>query len=253
MKLLGVLSLVLMSILVSQAGPVDSELNEQDVVPSTTMSANMNNYVDIVMIQVGPWMNQNFLPKDLPDFVEGFEHRPILITYHGELELTNGVFHNIQSVVRSGTAMMHYDRRLLRVVLGFNLRQLGFTYDYSAHIMDLGPTGWVDVDIATLTFQTEFAIDTHTFLIYMNDFRMTNMGNLNIRFRGNILVDWLSNIFVGIITTIFNNTITNLVSEMLNEFIQATLDQMNDRIRTQARVLTEEDLIQIVAQLKGMF
>lgn len=116
----------------------------------------MNNYVDIVMIQIGPWLNEHFIPIYLPDFVEGFEHvsfqkgqfwrpifenlidflqRPIIITYHGEIELTNGIFHNIQSVARSGTAMMHYDRKLLRVVLGFNLRQLGvskvFIYVYN--------------------------------------------------------------------------------------------------------------------------
>ncbi|EDS31945.1 conserved hypothetical protein [Culex quinquefasciatus] len=124
MKFIGVLSLVLMSI-VAQASPIDTELGENEVGRSDAMSANMNNYVDIVMIQIGPWLNEHFIPIYLPDFVEGFEHRPIIITYHGEIELTNGIFHNIQSVARSGTAMMHYDRKLLRVVLGFNLRQLG--------------------------------------------------------------------------------------------------------------------------------
>ncbi|XP_038121407.1 uncharacterized protein LOC6054183 [Culex quinquefasciatus] len=252
MKFIGVLSLVLMSI-VAQASPIDTELGENEVGRSDAMSANMNNYVDIVMIQIGPWLNEHFIPIYLPDFVEGFEHRPIIITYHGEIELTNGIFHNIQSVARSGTAMMHYDRKLLRVVLGFNLRQLGFTYDYSAHIMDLGPTGWVDVDIATMTFQTEFVINLSNFYIYKEHFQLTNIGNMNIRFRGNVLLDWMTNIFVGIITSIFNNTITNIVSNSLNEFIQATLDEMNARVQAQGRALTEQEVLGLVHQLKNMF
>ncbi|EAT45137.1 AAEL003570-PA [Aedes aegypti] len=252
MKLFGVLLLVIASVLVG-AGPVGTKIDENEVDRSGPMSANMNNYVDIIMIQIGPWLNQNFVPIDLPDFIEGFEHRPIIITYHGEIELTNGVFHSIQSVVRSGTAMMHYDRKVLRVVLGANIRQLGFTYDYSAHIMDLGPSGWVDVDIATMTFQFEFAIDLSNFFIYLEHFQLTNIGNLNIRFRGNILVDWLSNIFVGIITTIFNNTITNIVSNSMHDFIQATLDEMNARVQAQGRALTEHELANLVHQLKTMF
>lgn len=217
------------------------------------MSANMNNYVDIIMIQIGPWLNEHLVPIDLPDFIEGFEHRPILITYHGELELTNGEFHSIQSVIRNGVAMMHYDRKVLGVAVGANIRQLGFTYDYSAHIMDLGPSGWVDVDIATMTFQFEFAIDLSNFYISLEDFQLTNIGNLNIRFRGNILVDWLTNIFVGIITRIFNNTITNIVSNSLHDFIQATLNEMNARVQAQGRALTEKELAQLVYQLKNMF
>lgn len=78
-------------------------------------------------------------------------------------------------------------------------------------------------------------------------------SNLNIRFRGNILVDWMTNIFVGIITTIFNNTITNIVSNSMHEFIQATLDEMNARVQAQGRALTEQELTNLVYQLKNMF
>ncbi|XP_058816762.1 uncharacterized protein LOC131680049 [Topomyia yanbarensis] len=252
MKLVGVLLLALMSVLALADGPSESGENEMSR-NNLPMSANMNNYVDIIMMQVGPWLNENFIPIDLPDVVEGFQHTPIIITYHGELELTNGLFHNIQSVVRSGPAVMHYDGKLLQVNVGATLRQLAFTYDYSAHIMDLGPSGWVDVDVATMTFQSEFIINLNNFFIYLGDFRLTNMGSLNIRFRGNVLVDWLTNIFVSIITTVFNNTITNVVSNAMREFIQATLDEMNARVQAQGRALNEQELVQLVHQLKTMF
>ncbi|XP_035892048.1 uncharacterized protein LOC118503181 [Anopheles stephensi] len=243
------LSLVALGLvcLMATVGGYETEY-EDDVNRNTAMSANMNNYIDVVMIQVGPWMNQHLVPMALLDVVEGFEHRPILITYHGELALTNGVFHTIHSVGRNGNAMMHYDRQLLRVSVGANIRQLGFTYDYSAHIMDLGPTGFVDVDVATMTFTSEFIIDLTDFYIWMQDFRLTNMGNLNIRFRGNVLVDWLTNIFVNIITTVFRNTITTVVSNGVHDFIQATLDDMNGRLR--GRALSEQEAAVLIENLK---
>uniref|UniRef100_A0A182PS18 Lipid-binding serum glycoprotein N-terminal domain-containing protein n=1 Tax=Anopheles epiroticus TaxID=199890 RepID=A0A182PS18_9DIPT len=246
-----ILSLVALGLVCAFASVGGYETDVEDEAQrNTAMSANMNNYIDVVMIQVGPWMNTHLVPMALPDVVEGFEHRPILITYHGELALTNGVFHTIHSVGRNGNAMMHYDRQLLRVAVGANIRQLGFTYDYSAHIMDLGPTGFVDVDVATMTFTSEFIIDLTDFYIWMQDFRLTNMGNLSIRFRGNILVDWMANIFVNIITTVFRNTITNVVSNGIHDFIQATLDDMNGRLR--GRAITEQEAAVLVEQLKKM-
>ncbi|KFB43143.1 AGAP003573-PA-like protein [Anopheles sinensis] len=249
MRILSVTALGLACVL-AFVGVQGISVLEEEEQRNTALSANMNNYIDVVMIQVGPWMNTHLVPMALPDVVEGFEHRPILITYHGELALTNGVFHTIHSVGRNGNAMMHYDRQLLRVTVGANIRQLGFTYDYSAHIMDLGPTGFVDVDVATMTFTSEFIIDLKDFYIFMQDFRFTNMGNLSIRFRGNILVDWLANIFVNVITTIFRNTITTIVSNGVRDFLQATLDDMNSRL--QGRAITEQEAAVLVEQLKKM-
>ncbi|XP_058060165.1 mite allergen Der f 7-like [Anopheles bellator] len=248
MRVLSVAAFGLVCVL-ALVGAVGTEI-EDETQRNTPTSANMNSYVDVIMIQVGPWMNQNLVPMALPDIVEGFEHRPILITYHGELALTNGVFHTIHSVGRDGNAMMHYDRQLLRVTVGGNIRQLGFTYAYSAHIMDLGPSGFVDVDVATMTFASEFIIDLTDFHIWMQDFRLTNMGNLNIRFRGNILVDWLLNIFVSVITTIFRNTITTVVSNGVRDFLQATIDSMNAGLQGGGRAVSEQDVVVLVENLK---
>uniref|UniRef100_T1DPT4 Putative secreted protein n=1 Tax=Anopheles aquasalis TaxID=42839 RepID=T1DPT4_ANOAQ len=251
MRILSVIAFGLVCTLALSDAVVTVEKEIEDETPRNgPLSASMNNYLDVVMIQVGPWMNANLVPMALPDVVEGFEHRPILITYHGELALTNGVFHTIHSVARNGNAMMHYDRQLLRVSVGANIRQLGFTYDYSAHIMDLGPTGFVDVDVATMTLTSEFIIDMTDFYIWMQDFRLTNMGNLNIRFRGNILVDWLANIFVSVITSVFRNTITTVVSNGVHDFIQATLDDMNGRLR--GRAVSEQEVAVLVENLKKM-
>uniref|UniRef100_A0A182NLG6 Uncharacterized protein n=1 Tax=Anopheles dirus TaxID=7168 RepID=A0A182NLG6_9DIPT len=75
--------------------------------------------------------------------------------------------------------------------------------------------------------------------------------NLSIRFRGNVLVDWLANIFVSVITTIFRNTITNVVSNGVHDFLQATLDEMNGRLR--GRAITEQEAAVLVENLKKLF
>uniref|UniRef100_A0A182VQ48 Uncharacterized protein n=1 Tax=Anopheles minimus TaxID=112268 RepID=A0A182VQ48_9DIPT len=74
--------------------------------------------------------------------------------------------------------------------------------------------------------------------------------NLNIRFRGNVLVDWLANIFVSVITTVFRNTITNVVSNGVHDFIQATLDDMNGRLR--GRAITEQEAAVLIENLRKM-
>jgi hypothetical protein len=46
-------------------------------------SANMNMYMDIVMIQVGPWMNSNLIPMAMPDVKEEFS--AVSKVYHSSI------------------------------------------------------------------------------------------------------------------------------------------------------------------------
>jgi hypothetical protein len=93
--------------------------------PFAGMSANMNAYMDYVMIQVGPWiLRSGLIPMELPDFIEPIEYRPLLITYSGELRLTNGVLTRLVSVARSGNAVMSYDRNMLRIAVSAAIRQI---------------------------------------------------------------------------------------------------------------------------------
>lgn len=43
------------------------------------LEANMNQYVDILMFQVGPWLSNGILPMALPNIIEGFEYVRCLI------------------------------------------------------------------------------------------------------------------------------------------------------------------------------
>lgn len=66
-----------------------------------------------------------FVPMDLPDFIdEVIEYNPLLITYTGELHLTNGQLNQLVSVARTGNAEMSYDRNMLRISMAASLKQV---------------------------------------------------------------------------------------------------------------------------------
>jgi Group 7 allergen len=93
------------------------------------MTANMNAYMDLIMIQVGPWiLRSGLIPMELPDFIEVIEHRPIIITYTGELHLTNGQLTRLVSVARSGNAIMTYERNMLRIAMAAGIRQIAVSF-----------------------------------------------------------------------------------------------------------------------------
>lgn len=54
-------------------GSEDELKNEVD--PHQVISANMNAYFDLIMIQFGPWIQRSgFIPMPLPDVSERIEH-----------------------------------------------------------------------------------------------------------------------------------------------------------------------------------
>lgn len=93
--------------------------------PTAAMSANMNAYMDLVMIQVGPWVLQSgVIPMPLPDITEDIEYSPLLITYTGKLHLTKGILTRLVSVARSGNSVMSYDFNMLRIAMAASVRQI---------------------------------------------------------------------------------------------------------------------------------
>lgn len=96
-----------------------------ELLPTPAMSANMNAYIDLIMIQVGPWvLRSGYIPMELPDFLEIIEYRPLLITYTGVLHLTNGQLSRLVSVARSGNAIMTYQNNMLRIAMAASVRQI---------------------------------------------------------------------------------------------------------------------------------
>lgn len=87
--------------------------------------------------------------------------------------------------------------------------------------------GYVEGAAENLVIECEFLIDMYDFYIYMQDFRVTSIGGIDVRLRGNLLTDWIGNIMINIITTLFRNTVTQMVSDRVKVFVQDTLDDIN--------------------------
>lgn len=87
--------------------------------------------------------------------------------------------------------------------------------------------GYVEGYAENIVIHCDFLIDMYDFYIFMQDFKVTSIGKIDVRLRGNLLTDWIGNIMIDIITALFRNTITEMVSERVKVFVQATLDEIN--------------------------
>ncbi|CRK98368.1 CLUMA_CG011727, isoform A [Clunio marinus] len=259
MKVLAIL--VLFFLAVTSDGDVETKLDilenkktEGFEVPTAAMTASMNAYTDLIMIQVGPWiLRSGLIPMPLPDFEEFIEYRPIFVTYTGWLWLTNGAMTRLVSVARGGNTFMTYDRNLMRIQQSASIRQIGFRYDYSAEIMGIGPTGWLEGSTDQFTMNCDFVINLDTFMITLHDFRVQSIGLVTIVMRGNPLIDWLSNLIVNTVTLLFRGPIADVISLRFKEFLQETIDDMNNRRFAATHSITEiEKILQNAMSLNGL-
>lgn len=71
---------------------------------------------------------------------------------------------------------MTYERKLLRIEIGIEIRSVEFTYDYTAEIMDLGPDGYIEGTVDDMIIKADFLIDMTDLYIFMQDFRIERVG-----------------------------------------------------------------------------
>lgn len=79
---------------------------------------------------------------------------------------------------------------------------LQWTYDYSAALMGLGPSGWLEGSTNQMTFSFDFIVDDYDHMIYLQEFKVTSYGDMNLKLRGNSLIDWFSNVIVSAVSTV---------------------------------------------------
>lgn len=101
----------------------------------------------------------------------------MLITYHGELDLTSGWLQDLSTLHRVGDVSLTLQGNgdvVLTVPLGFD--DLVFSYDYSAKIMDLGPTGGLDGKVVDVETEIKAYVDLTTQKLTLQSFKITNAG-----------------------------------------------------------------------------
>lgn len=83
--------------------------------------------------------------------------------------------------------------------------------------MGLGPSGWLDGSTDQMTFSFDFIVDDYDHMIYLQEFKVTSYGDMNLKLRGNSLIDWFSNVIVSTVSTWWSNWFMVLLMEMFND------------------------------------
>ncbi|XP_069354369.1 mite allergen Der f 7-like isoform X2 [Maniola hyperantus] len=179
-----------------------------------------------------PFLQENGLdPMDLPEIVEGFEVKPIIITYSAWLRLHDGQMRGLVNVARHGDQDVKYFAKMLRVRLQLQFTDLEFDYKYLVKVMNIGPTGGIVGSLDRFIVTADVLIDFNNDDIHLQQFSITNIGRLRVRFTGNILTDWLVNPVIGVFTRVFNSIIMKFVEVNIRNAAQMAIVSINSNIR----------------------
>ncbi|XP_050673741.1 uncharacterized protein LOC126971459 [Leptidea sinapis] len=195
-------------------------------------TATVNDYVDNTISSLIPFIQENGLdPMALPDIVEGFSVRVLLITYSAWLKLQNGRMTGLVNVSRSGDQKVNYFAKMLRVRVELEFTDLEFNYDYLVKVMNIGPTGRIVGSLSSFKIIADILIDFNNDEIQLQQFSLTDVGRLRVAFRGNILTDWLVNPVITVFTTLFNGVIMWTVQLTIRNVAQDAIVAINAAIR----------------------
>ncbi|XP_041974704.1 uncharacterized protein LOC121729984 [Aricia agestis] len=202
------------------------------------LSANVNEYVDNTIDLIIPFLQNNGLdPMELPEIIEGFEVRPLLITYSAWVQLHDGYMTGLVNVARSGDQKVNYFAKMLRVRVELEFTNLEFMYKYLIKVMNIGPTGGVIGSLDRFFIVADVLIDFNNDEVHLQQFALQNIGRLRVRLTGNILTDWLLNPFITLFVTIFDTIIMRVVEVNIRNAAQSAILTINSGIRDVINVI----------------
>ncbi|CAF4884062.1 unnamed protein product [Pieris macdunnoughi] len=196
------------------------------------LTATVNSYVDSTLHLLVPFLGSNGLdPMLLPEIVEGFEVRLLLITYSAWLKLTEGNMTGLVNVTRFEDQKVNYFAKNLRVRVHLQFNDLEFNYNYLVQVMNIGPTGKIIGSLDRFRIVADILIDFNNDEIHLQEFKINDVGRLRVRLRGNILFDWLLNPVISVFTRLFNGIIMFTVELIIRGVFQSAVTGINGAIR----------------------
>ncbi|KAI5634806.1 group 7 allergen domain-containing protein [Phthorimaea operculella] len=198
----------------------------------TGLSANVNSYVDSTLYLILPFLRENGLdPMPLPEIVEGFRVRYLLITYSAWLKIHEGSMTGLTNVERSGDQMVHYFARMLRVRVVLNFKDLLFNYRYLVTVMNIGPRGGIEATLDRYVVVVDVLIDFNNDEVHLQEFSINEIGRLRVRFTLTVLLDWLINPVLNVFVRIFDTIIIKVVESNIHSAVNQVLDVINANVR----------------------
>ncbi|GBP56360.1 hypothetical protein EVAR_43299_1 [Eumeta japonica] len=195
-------------------------------------TATINEYVDETIGLLVPFMQQNGLdPMDLPEIVEGFEVKPLLITYSAWLKIHDGYMTGLVSAARDGDQQVSYFAKMARVRLNIQFTDLEFVYKYLVQVMNIGPTGGIVGSLERFTVVIDLIVDFNNDEVQLQEFTLRDIGRLRVRLTGNILVDWLVNPVISVFMRLFDTIIMRVVVSNVQSGVQDVIDIINRGVK----------------------
>ncbi|KPI93319.1 PREDICTED: uncharacterized protein LOC106117078 [Papilio xuthus] len=195
-------------------------------------TANINEYIDNTVQMLVPFIQNNGLdPMKLPDISEGFEVKPMWVTYSALLKLHDGTMTGLVNLSRSGDQQVNYFAKMLRVKVQLRFEDLEFKYRYLVKVMNIGPTGGIVGSLNRLDVVADVLIDFNNDEMQLQQLSLTNIGRLRVKLTGNALIDWLVNPVVSVFLRIFDTTIIKEVGMIIRSAVQSAIDNINTNLK----------------------
>ncbi|XP_065163346.1 uncharacterized protein [Atheta coriaria] len=192
-------------------------------------TAYINRIFDVILFELGMFMlNYGFDPLKLPDQVQTFSYKPLLVNYTGVLNLTKGVAYNVSDIQRNGDVQMKYLDRILTLSVPLKLNKIHFKYDYDAKIMNLGPKGGVEGNAVNIEVFASLTINFKEMHITMNECaNVVKIGKISVSFTGNAPTDWLINLLTPLVVVLFRGMINDVITDQVCKNAVELFDEIN--------------------------
>ncbi|CAH1368577.1 unnamed protein product [Tenebrio molitor] len=206
--------------------PEDTILTELHKKSRSGTEANLNDFADKLFANLQSWMIHNaFDPVELPDMRAGIHNL-------GEIKLNYGWLLDLSTIHRGGDVLLSYSHNTkyitANVPISFN--DLEFTYDYSAKILGMGPTGGIVGKVTNVQVEVVIGFNIETLRASLDEFYIVKAGQIDFEFSGNALVDWLLDLLSDVVATLLKKLLLLVVEGLIRGGLESTIDTINDAI-----------------------
>ncbi|GFG38734.1 hypothetical protein Cfor_07040 [Coptotermes formosanus] len=198
----------------------------KEYIKTTTESA--NKLVDNIVDYAKDLILQKYSDRiKIPDIREGFEKEVLFVTWRGHFLANSGTARGCHTVERVGdTAFANDNSSFMHLYGTLGFEHIDLLYDhYEAHFMGLGPSGSLSTKFFPLDLYVHIHIDFTGKKVYLDDFKVTSVGNLEVKLMGfGWLIDFLTSKVATWIVGLYRDRIITDLQYKYDHYISGLLD-----------------------------
>lgn len=188
--------------------------------------------VDQIMANVRVMLLQNGLDViPIPPYKDGFSVTILGITWHGELELSNGHIDGLATLHRTGVADITPEPNGDYIVTAdVGLNDCGISSGILVKFMGLGPDGSVSGYLKNVRVELKLrlsAVSETQFKVKLEKFNIKDLGTLSIDIKG---LGAILNLVAEAIANVVGNLIKGIVADLLQGIIKDIVNSIIDQL-----------------------